>query len=81
MQPGPANYGKKRMFDNKQAIDYSKRFQSLNILHPMSRAANNDTHANPDAAMTIQTSNLRSLNNNDREVKTEMRTHEQESIS
>ena len=27
-QPGPGDYGNKRMFDNKQAIDYSKRFQS-----------------------------------------------------
>lgn len=24
--PGPANYERKRMFDNKQMIDYSKRF-------------------------------------------------------
>ena len=24
--PGPANYERKRMFDNKQAIDYTKRF-------------------------------------------------------
>jgi len=24
--PGPANYNSKRMFDNKQAIDYTKRF-------------------------------------------------------
>ena len=81
MQPGPANYGKKRMFDNKQAIDYSKRFQSLNKLHPMSRARNSDSHANPEAAMNVQSSSLRSLNNNEREVKTEMRTHEQETIS
>ena len=30
--PGPANYERKRMFDNKQAIDYSKRFQtSMNM--------------------------------------------------
>lgn len=26
--PGPANYERKRMFDNKQAIDYTKRFQT-----------------------------------------------------
>ena len=28
-RPGPADYGKKRMFDNKQAIDYSKRLSAL----------------------------------------------------
>lgn len=29
MMPGPANYERKRMFDNKQAIDYTKRFQTM----------------------------------------------------
>ena len=30
-KPGPADYGKKRMFDNKQMVDYSKRLSTLNI--------------------------------------------------
>ena len=28
--PGPTDYNRQRMFDNKQAIDYSKRLVSLN---------------------------------------------------
>ena len=54
--PGPANYERKRMFDNKQAIDYTKRFQtSMQVGYNTSTAGFPVNALNADSSVTSQT--------------------------
>ena len=66
MKPGPADYGKKRMFDNKQAIDYSKRLQYLNI-----SSVESDGYGG-----TLIIEDAKNMKFLDREAHTEHRNHE-----